>query len=128
MGASGCGKTSFLRALAGLEPSTKGRIVFGGQCWQDTDDGIWIPPEQRRIGYIFQEAKLFPHLNVAGNLDFALRRADPYSTTKLDYNSVVEMLNIGHLLQRSVRKLSGGEKRYCYCTLFAKCTTVIVDG
>lgn len=110
MGSSGCGKTSLLRCLAGLEHGVQGQIVCNGEVWLDTEQGIFVPPEQRGIGYIFQEARLFPHLTVMGNLQFALRRAS-HNQPALPFDKVIEQVGIGHLLDRAVDKLSGGEKQ-----------------
>ena len=110
MGSSGCGKTSLLRCLAGLEKQTRGRIVCNGHVWLDSDKGIFVPPEQRGIGYIFQEARLFPHLTVMGNLQFALKRANR-NQSALPVDEVIKQVGIEHLLKRTVDKLSGGEKQ-----------------
>ncbi len=110
MGASGCGKTSLLRTVAGLELSSQGRVIFRSTRWQDSSTGLHIPPEKRGIGYIFQDARLFPHLNVMGNLAFARKRAKT-SRKALAFNDVVERLGISHLLGRSTGTLSGGEKQ-----------------
>ena len=110
MGSSGCGKTSLLRSLAGLESKAQGRIQYFDEVWQDTEKGIWVPPEQRGIGYIFQEARLFSHMDVMGNLEFAQRRAKPYRS-RSSFSDVVEQLGIENLLSSIVGKLSGGEKQ-----------------
>ncbi|WP_299731329.1 molybdenum ABC transporter ATP-binding protein [uncultured Endozoicomonas sp.] len=110
MGRSGCGKTSLLRAIAGLESGAKGKISFHGQVWLDTDTQMCVAPEQRRIGYIFQEARLFPNLDVMGNLQFARQRACRRDNT-FSFSHVVEQLGIDHLLGRRIQALSGGEKQ-----------------
>ena len=109
MGASGCGKTSLLRSVAGLEGRAEGTIRFNHEIWQDFEEGIWVPPEQRRIGYIFQEHRLFPHLSVLENLEFARRRA--VSSNGPVLIDVVKQMGIESLLNRSIAKLSGGEKQ-----------------
>ncbi len=110
MGASGCGKTSLLRCLAGLESQAKGCIRFNSMVWQDSARGVYVAPEKRRVGYIFQEARLFPHLDVMDNLQFARKRATK-SQQCPGFNDVVQQLGIDHLLGRSIDKLSGGEKQ-----------------
>ena len=110
MGGSGCGKTSLLRCLAGLEPRARGRVSFDGELWQETKSNTWVPPEQRGVGYIFQEARLFPHLDVMGNLEFARQRAKPTQTAP-EWVDVIRQLGIEPLLGRAVARLSGGEKQ-----------------
>ncbi|WP_330924510.1 molybdenum ABC transporter ATP-binding protein [Candidatus Sororendozoicomonas aggregata] len=110
MGASGCGKTSLLRAVAGLEPSSQGKVIYKSTHWQDSSAGLHIPPEKRGIGYIFQDARLFPHLNVMENLAFARKRAKA-SRKAPAFHDVIERLGISHLLERSIGTLSGGEKQ-----------------
>ena len=107
-GPSGSGKTSCLRIVAGLEDRSRGRVRFRDQAWQDTDRTVWVPPWQRAVGFVFQDARLFAHLDVAGNLDFADRRSQGSRKT-YDVGDVVQALDIGDLLHRSPRSLSGGE-------------------
>jgi molybdate transport system ATP-binding protein len=104
-GHSGSGKTTLLRAIAGLERVPGGRLVFDGEAWQSDD--IFLPTHVRPIGYVFQEASLFPHLTVQGNLDYGTKRR-PASA---DFSSIIELLGIGHLLDRRPDRLSGGERQ-----------------
>ncbi len=106
-GPSGCGKTSLLRAIAGLNRVADGYFAIGGDVWQDA--ARFRPVHQRPIGYVFQEASLFPHLNVSGNLVYgAPKRFDPNA---IRFNEVVDLLGLGKLLDRSPRHLSGGERQ-----------------
>ncbi len=107
-GVSGSGKTSVLRAVAGLEPQARGRIALAGQVWQDDALDICWPTHQRPVGYVFQEASLFDHLDVQGNLSFGLRRSAGQQHT---LDAAIELLGIGALLQRRVQQLSGGERQ-----------------
>ena len=110
-GPSGCGKTTLLRCVAGLE-HPEGRVVIADEVWQDDEKGIFLPTHSRALGYVFQEASLFPHLNVEENLRFGLKRTkDPRGSEKLA--EAVELLGIGHLLKRRVSELSGGERQRC---------------
>jgi molybdate transport system ATP-binding protein len=106
-GPSGCGKTTLLRCLAGLQRAELGRLVVDGQRWQD-GDGHFVPTHQRDIGMVFQEASLFPHLTVQGNLDFGLKRA---SASRATLDAAVELLGLGALLARRTDMLSGGERQ-----------------
>jgi molybdate transport system ATP-binding protein len=106
VGPSGCGKTTLLRCLAGLT-RLAGRVVFAGEVWQS--EALFVPPHRRGVGYVFQEASLFPHLSVRGNLDFAARRAR--GLTGLRFDDAVAPLGLGGLLDRSTAKLSGGERQ-----------------
>ena len=107
-GVSGSGKTSVLRAVAGLEPQARGRVDLAGQVWQDDAQGIRLPTHQRPVGYVFQEASLFDHLDVQGNLRFGLRRSAGQQHT---LEAAIELLGIGGLLKRRVQHLSGGERQ-----------------
>lgn len=108
-GASGAGKTTVVNAVAGLARPDRGRVVAGGAVLLDTAAGVCVPPHRRRIGYVFQEARLFPHLDVRANLMFGARYA-PRGASGPDFAKVVEMLGIGALLGRRPATLSGGEK------------------
>ncbi len=109
-GPSGCGKTTLLRAVAGLVRPQPGRVVVGDQMWQDDAAGVWLPTHRRALGYVFQEASLFAHLSVQGNLDFGLKRV-PAAERRIALDQVIELLGIGHLLARRPSQLSGGERQ-----------------
>ena len=109
-GPSGAGKTTLLRLIAGLESGAQGRIEFAGQCWQDSARAQFVPTHRRPIGYVFQEPRLFPHLTVQQNIDFARRRALDAAARQADSAAVVQLLGIEHLLARRVHTLSGGEQ------------------
>lgn len=113
-GPSGSGKTTALNAIAGLLRPERGRIVFDGRIMLDTDGDVFVPPYRRRMGYVFQDGRLFPHLTVRQNLlfgrFFAGRRAarrDPAITL----DRVVGLLGIEHILARRPVNLSGGERQ-----------------
>ena len=109
-GASGAGKTSILRCVAGLERGDAARIRIGNTLWQDDAAGVFLAPWRRAVGYVFQEASLFAHLSVRGNLEYGLRRsAQPSGATALD--SAVDLLGLRALLARNVAALSGGERQ-----------------
>lgn len=108
-GPSGSGKTSLLRCIAGLEKA-HGYLYIGNQTWQDSAKKIFKPTWQRDIGYVFQEASLFEHLNVRQNLNFALCRTGQ-SHGSHDLAAALDLLGIRHLLERAVLSLSGGERQ-----------------
>ena len=110
-GRSGSGKTSLVNVIGGLIRPTRGRIVVAGETLVDTDRGIFIPKHRRRIGYVFQEARLFPHLTVRQNLLFGRWFARHQGHDGTEIASVLELLGIGHLLERRPAGLSGGEKQ-----------------
>ena len=107
-GPSGCGKSTIVMAVAGLLRPDRCRIVLDGTVLVDTAAGQTVPIERRRIGMVFQDARLFPHMSVSRNLLFGSRRSAPGSI-RLD--DVVDLLGIGHLLARKPRSLSGGERQ-----------------
>ncbi|MET0528271.1 MAG: molybdenum ABC transporter ATP-binding protein [Microvirga sp.] len=109
-GPSGSGKTTIVKAIGGLLRPTHARIAVKNRVLVDTDRDILVPKHKRRIGYVFQEDRLFPHLNVRHNLLFG-RWFTPSSERKAAFEKVVELLGIGHLLDRSPSTLSGGEKQ-----------------
>lgn len=109
-GPSGSGKTSVLRAVAGLEPAQQARVVVGGEVWQDDAQGVNLPTHRRALGYVFQEASLFSHLDVQGNLRYGLSRVRS-AQAEATLATAIELLGIGHLLARRVDGLSGGERQ-----------------
>ncbi|MBC9883196.1 molybdenum ABC transporter ATP-binding protein [Bradyrhizobium sp. INPA01-394B] len=109
-GASGAGKSSLINMIAGLLRPDRGTIVIDGETVDDTASGIHVPTWRRRIGYVFQDARLFPHLNVAQNLDYG-RRMNRLAPDAAQRARVVELLDIGALLDRRPGKLSGGERQ-----------------
>lgn len=109
-GRSGAGKTSIVRAIAGLARPSDGRISVAGTVLFDAAAGIDVPPERRRIGYVFQDARLFPHLTVDGNLRYGLRRAGSQERP-VAFDAVVGLLGIETLLARRPANLSGGERQ-----------------
>jgi molybdate transport system ATP-binding protein len=109
-GHSGSGKTSLVNLIAGLTRPDEGRIVVDGRALVDTKAGIFVPAHKRRIGYVFQDARLFPHMTVAQNLRYG-RFFTPAGERYADFATVVELLGIGHLLDRRPGLLSGGEKQ-----------------
>lgn len=109
-GPSGSGKTSVINMAAGLARPDSGRIVLGGTCVFDAEKRINLPPEKRRIGYVFQEGRLFPHLRVRSNLTYGMRPTSG-ENRKIPMAQVVDLLGIGHLLNRRPATLSGGEKQ-----------------
>jgi molybdate transport system ATP-binding protein len=109
-GRSGAGKTTLINMLAGLARPDAGRIVLEGRVLFDSSAGIDLPPERRRIGYVFQEGRLFPHLPVLGNLLYGYRRA-PSEDRPIGVDEIVSLLGISQLLTRRPGDLSGGEKQ-----------------
>jgi len=109
-GASGSGKTSIVSMIAGLLTPDRGRISFGDAVLFDKSAGVNVPAHRRGIGYVFQEGRLFPHLNVATNIDYGRwmcgRARDAAATAR-----VVDLLGIGHILARRPGALSGGERQ-----------------
>jgi molybdate transport system ATP-binding protein len=109
-GRSGAGKTSLINVIAGLIWPDEGRVTIDGIDLVDTSRGILVPRHRRRIGYVFQEGRLFPHLTVRQNLLYG-RWFAPHPHTHGDLNRVVAMLGLGHVLERRPGRLSGGEKQ-----------------
>ena len=109
-GHSGSGKTTCLRCIAGLERAEDGFIQINDEVWQDSRSGLFVAPHKRALGYVFQEASLFPHLSVRANLEFGLKRI-PRAQRRVDMAQATELLGIGHLLERHPQHLSGGERQ-----------------
>ena len=109
-GPSGSGKTSLLRCVAGLEKPAQALVRVGTELWQDDASGVFRPPWQRDLGYVFQEASLFEHLDVGQNVAYGLKRSGkPGAADALE--RAIELLGIGHLMRRSPGSLSGGERQ-----------------
>lgn len=109
-GESGSGKTTCLRCIAGLEKASNAFIAINGEVWQDSVNGIFVAPHKRALGYVFQEASLFPHLTVRGNLEFGLKRIAARER-RVSLEQATTLLGIDHLLARQPDKLSGGERQ-----------------
>jgi molybdate transport system ATP-binding protein len=106
-GPSGVGKTTVLRCLAGLEHVSQGNISLSEQKWLDTNLGINVAPQLRRVGYMFQDYALFPNMTVRGNLEFALRKG----ANKQRVQTLIDMMNLGELQNHHTATLSGGQKQ-----------------
>jgi len=109
-GHSGSGKTTCLRAIAGLERAPGGYLEVNGEVWQDDSRGIFLPTHRRALGYVFQEASLFSHLSVRDNLNYGLKRSD-VDAKGIRFEQAVEWLDIAALLDRRPERLSGGERQ-----------------
>ena len=109
-GPSGCGKSTLLRAIAGLIRPQRGFIQLDGVALLDTAQGIDLPPHRRRVGLVFQDSQLFPHLSVEGNLLYGFRLL-PTAARRFTLAQIVDLLDIGPLLPRRPRHLSGGERQ-----------------
>ncbi len=110
LGASGAGKTTLLRCIAGLEKNVRGFLRVKHDVWLDDTNGILKPPHSRSLGYVFQDARLFTHLNVQGNLKYAVKRSSK-SLGDTTFETIIEACGIVSLLKRSSLDLSGGEKQ-----------------
>ncbi len=113
-GHSGSGKTTCLRAMAGLERAGDGYFAVGDEVWQDGAKGLFVPPHRRALGVVFQEASLFPHLSVRGNIEYGQVRAQkrvPAGERRFALGEVADLLGIAPLLDRSPGQLSGGERQ-----------------
>ncbi len=113
-GASGSGKTTVLRCVAGLEQAALAHIRIGGQLWQDEAQGLALPAWRRPVGYVFQEASLLPHLDVRGNLAYAQKRAAKARGARqalLAVDTAIDLLGLAPLLTRQTADLSGGERQ-----------------
>jgi len=109
-GASGAGKTSLVNMIAGLLRPDRGSIAIDGETLDDSTDNLHTPAHRRRIGYVFQDARLFPHLDVRGNLDYG-RRMNRLADDPAQRKRVTDLLDIGNLLDRRPGQLSGGERQ-----------------
>ncbi len=109
-GPSGCGKSTIVNLIAGLLEPEEGTVVLGGSTLFDSARGIDLPAEKRRIGYVFQDARLFPHLDVRANLRYGEKRS-PAGEPQIPFDEVVELLGLATLLARRPRQLSGGERQ-----------------
>jgi molybdate transport system ATP-binding protein len=107
-GPSGSGKTTLLRCLAGLERAPGAQLRFNDEIWQDT--AHFVPAHRRRVGYVFQEASLFPHLTTRGNLEYALRRV-AIARRRVQLDEVVAFLGLSQLLDRRSDQMSGGQRQ-----------------
>ncbi len=106
IGPSGGGKTTIIRILAGLEKPDKGQVIFGDEVWFDSEHRINISPQKRRLGYVFQDYNLFPHLNLLDNAAFA-------AVEKKEVDDLFELFKISHLKKRKPHMVSGGERQRC---------------
>jgi len=125
-GPSGCGKSTLLRVIAGFERGATGRVAFGDEVWMGKR--LFLPPHRRGVGYVFQDARLFPHLTVRGNLDYAHRRAGGVPPG-YSFDDVVDNLDLAPLFARRAAELSGGERQRVAIgrTLLARPRLLLMD-
>jgi len=125
-GPSGCGKSTLLRVIAGFERRVCGHVAYGDEAWLTRR--FSIPPHRRGVGYVFQDARLFPHLSVRGNLDYADKRAAG-AAARYAYQDVIDVLDLGPLLNRRPTRLSGGERQRVAIgrTLLARPRLLLMD-
>ncbi len=125
-GPSGCGKSTLLRVISGFEQGAKGHVRFGEEIWQD--GRRFVAPHRRGVGHVFQDARLFPHLNVRANLDYAHRRAAS-QPARYSFDDVAEVLDLSPLFARGVTQLSGGERQRVAIgrTLLARPQLLLMD-
>jgi molybdate transport system ATP-binding protein len=109
-GPSGSGKTTLLRCVAGLERAAAGYLCVNGDVWQDDKAGFFLPVHQRPLGYVFQEASLFEHLDVQRNLDYGRKRV-PAEKRRVPLDQIIDLLGIENFLKRRPDTLSGGERQ-----------------
>ncbi|NPB07707.1 MAG: ATP-binding cassette domain-containing protein [Aquificae bacterium] len=108
LGPSGCGKTTTLRVMCGLERPEKGFMTCCEQVFMDTEKGIFLPPQKRRMGVVFQEHNLYPHMTVRENIEFAMRKAPK---KEFELGELLERFNLKGLEERYPHELSGGQKQ-----------------
>ncbi len=108
-GPSGCGKTTTLRCVAGLDRPDQGHITMKNQLFFSSEQRIFLPPQQRKVGYMFQDYALFPHYTVRKNILYGVKKLD--ATRQARYGNLLDMLKISHLPERYPAVLSGGEKQ-----------------
>ena len=109
-GPSGAGKSTLLRCIAGLERAGRGYVQVGDEVWRDDAAGTFLPTHARSLAYVFQEPRLFSHLPVEKNLAYGYQRT-PQAARYLDWDKIIDLLDLGHLLHRRPHHLSGGEKQ-----------------
>ncbi|MBK1713622.1 ABC transporter ATP-binding protein [Rubrivivax gelatinosus] len=110
LGPSGCGKTSLLRAVAGLERCAGGRITMAGRTLSDASAGVHVAPEARRIGMVFQDYALFPHLSVADNIAFGIKPL-PRAEREARVAAMLDLVGLAHAAKRAPHQLSGGQQQ-----------------
>ena len=110
IGPSGCGKTSLLRAIAGLEPLAGGRMTMDGRVLCDPAAGVHLPPEMRRIGMVFQDYALFPHLEIADNVAFGIHHL-PRAQRQARVRQMLDLVGLAHTARRLPHQLSGGQQQ-----------------
>ena len=110
-GRSGCGKSTMISLIAGLLPPDSGRLVVGDDVWYDSERRVSVDARHRRMGVVFQDARLFPHLTVRANLEYGLRRLPPEAERPMEFDDVVSLLGLETLIARRTHELSGGERQ-----------------
>jgi len=125
-GPSGCGKSTLLRVIAGFERSASGHVTFGDEVW--LGECSFVSPHLRGVGYVFQDARLFPHLTARGNLEYAHKRAAG-SRARYSFDDVVDVLDLAPLFERGATQLSGGERQRVAIgrTLLARPRIMLMD-